>query len=240
MRAAPFLLSMLAAMTCAPALATTFMEETVTCPIGGETFEYQAMASTSSFGAMLDGMPIGPGPNPYAPPICPTNKLVMYRDFTKAELETLTAIIAKPDYVAAASSETPHYLIYRLARALGDAEALPWVMLSATWEAKNAGEGDPRVARYNGEFVALVLEEKPDSSDFRSIALRARAANALRELGRFDEAEALRKSIVIAPDAGGADDDARANREGWSGYLTALAAPIAARDARRIIPEARR
>ena len=72
-----------------------------------------------------------------------------------------------------------------------------------------------------------------DDAEFESIAVRFRTANALRELGRFDEAEAIRSAIVISHNAGAADERAAANRTGWSKLIADLAAPIARKDSSR-------
>lgn len=229
MRMRALLLAVGGLFLAAPIAASTYVEVEKTCPVGGEKFKYMELASITTFGAMPDGMPIGSGAFPIELPQCPGNGLVMYEDFDAAKVEKLAGIIARPDYQALRAAETRYYLAYRLAKELGEAESAPWLLLSATWEAKNAGGGD-RARRYNEAFVALVRGLAADAKSFASIAVRARAANALRELGRFDEAEAMRAGIVIDPDAGGGDSDAAENRKGWGGYLAALARPIARHD----------
>ena len=218
------------AMLCAPLHASTYYPQQETCPVGGEKFEFMALGSISQWGALPDGMPIGSGSFPIQAPQCPGNGLVMYRDFTPAEVKLLEAFVGSADYKALrAAGETPYYLAYRTAKALGE-DNPAGLLLNATWEAKNADPAGERARRYNAEFVALVGGMKADAAAFESIALRARAANALRELGRFEEAEALRASIAIAPDAGGTGEDAPENRAGWGRYLALLAAPIARQD----------
>lgn len=218
----------------APALASTYFTVEKICPVGGQKFKYQSLGSISTWGAFPDGMPIGSGMFPVQLPQCPGNGLVMFRDFDKAAVAKLTPYVGGTEYrELRAAGETPYYLAYQTSRMLADPEP-EWLLLSASWEAKNAGEAESaRAARYNAEFVDLVKQRAISATEFESIALRARAANALRELGRFDEAEALRASIVIAPDAGGAGDDAAQNREGWSSYVAKLAAPIVRKDMTR-------
>ena len=214
----------------APAIASTFSPVTKTCPVGGQKFRFMAQMSSTSWGQLPDGMPLGTGPYPTMLPQCPKNGLVMYRDFDAAAVTQLAVLVASPEYQALRATETPHYLAYWLARRLGDTDRLAWLLMAATWEAKNSADVDPRGKRYAEEFVALIRAAPVSSSNFESIALRARAANALRELGQFQEAETLRASIVIAPDAGGTDSDAAENREGWAQFLTLLAEPIARSD----------
>jgi hypothetical protein len=215
------------------ARASTFVEENVTCPVGGETFKYMAFASYSTFGAYPDGMPIGSAYFPLALPQCPKNGLVMYRDFTADEVTRLSPYIASPEYVALrAAEETPYYLAYRTAKFVGDPDT-HWLLLSASWEAKNADAAGALARRYNKEFVDAVRALVADAQNFGSIAARFRAANALRELGRFAEAEEMRAAIVIASDAGGSDGDAADNREGWGKFVASLEAPIKRNDTSR-------
>lgn len=216
-----------------PAHASTYVEQKVKCPVGGKTFKYMALASISEWGALPDGMPLGSGTFPVELPQCPTNGLVMYRDFTPQDIAKLTTYIEGPEYQALrAAGETPHYLAYQIAKVLGDPRPY-WLLLAAGWEAKNRDEHGARARRYNEEFVAVVRALPAEAATFESIALRVRSANALRELGRFEEAEALRESIRIAPDAGGTGQEAAENRTGWDGLVKALAAPIARKDQSR-------
>ncbi|HSI18026.1 MAG TPA: hypothetical protein VK980_09670 [Sphingomonas sp.] len=231
MRLVPALLAAALMTGPAPAWASTFAPTKKTCPIGGEKFDYMALMSISTYGELPDGMPIGSGMFPILMPQCPGNGLVMYRDFDAATVKRLEPIIASPAYQALRKTETRYYLAYRLAAELGD-DGATWLLLSATWEAKNAGAAD-QAHRYMEEFVARVAAMPTSATDLTSIALRARAANALRELGRFKEAEQVRAAIVIDPEAGGSGDDAVQNRKGWARYLAKLAAPIARGDTAR-------
>jgi hypothetical protein len=216
-----------------PAHASTYFEETKTCPVGGETFKYMALGSISQWGALPDGMPLGSGRFPNLPPQCPGNGLVMYRAFTAQDIAKLVPYVAGADYKALRTGgETPYYLAYRTAVMLGDADA-PWLLLSASWEAKNKDPDGPMVKRYNEEFVTAARATPGDPRSFETIALRFRTANALRELGRWDEAEALRASIVVSADTGGQDTDAQKNRAGWTRMIAALQAPILRKDQTR-------
>ncbi|WP_447728450.1 hypothetical protein [Sphingomonas koreensis] len=204
-----------------------------TCPVGGEAFDAPALMHYSTFGAFPDGQPIGSIEFPVLLAECPGNGLVLYDTFTPEETAKLGPLVASEPYKALRGSETSYYRAAWLAKGLGSKERAAWLLLSATWQAKQASPSGDQARRYNGEFVTAVAELPIDAGKLESIALRARAANALRELGRFDEAEALRASIVIAPDAGGLDDRGAKNRAGWGGYLKDLAAPIARKDATR-------
>lgn len=219
-------------MAAAPATASTYGTVQKTCPVGGEKFSATELMSISTWGRLPDGMPLGSGEFPIQLTQCPGNGLVMYRTFTPDDVARLKPLIADPAYQGLRKTETRYYLAYWLATRLGDDNA-PWLLLSATWQAKNIDPAGELARRYNSEFVALVAKLPVSDTDFVSIALRARAVNALRELGRFDDADALGKSIKIADTAGGTDDNAAANRKGWSEYLAGLSLVIARRDAAR-------
>ncbi len=212
--------------------ASTFVPVVMTCAVGGEKFKFLDQASSTSWGQLPDGMRLGTGPNPGMLPQCPTNGLVMYREFDKATVEKLAPILAGVDYQALRATETPYYLAYWLAKRLGD-DSQAWLLLAAGWEAKNVDPASPRARRYAEEFIALVAAMPIDDMSLDSIALRARAANALRERARFAEAEALRASIKVGADAGGTASVAADNRAGWRDFLAALAAPFARGDSAR-------
>ena len=216
-----------------PAKASTFVEETVKCPVGGEKFKYMGLASISTFGAFPDGMPFGSGSFPVALPQCPKNGLVMYREFKADEITKLSAYIAGAEYLALRpAGHTQYYLAYRIATILDDPDA-HWVLLSASWEAKNMDPAGLLARRYNEEFILAVESLPVDAQNFESIAARVRAANALRELGRFAEAEAMRAAIAVASDAGGTNAHAADNRAGWLKLIQLLEAPIKRNDQAR-------
>jgi hypothetical protein len=216
-----------------PLAASSYTEVEKTCPIGGKKFKFMELMSISTFGRMADGMPVGSGIFPIDLPKCPDNGLVMYKDFSKADLAVLKPIVAGAEYQALQRKETVYFLAAWLAEKLGERDQVAGLLLSATWEAKNQEPGGEMARRYNEAFLAWVAALPADNRSFGSIALRVRAANALREMGRFDEAEAMRAAVVIPADAGGTDPEAADNREGWTQYLGMMAAPIARRDASR-------
>ncbi len=183
---------MLALLPGAPALATTFMPQHFTCPIGGEKFDAQVMGSNTTFGARPDGMPYSPMPI-YPLVICPGNGFILFDgSFTPAETAELTAAVASPEFQALRTSDTSYYRAWWLMRRIGrDPHALASTLLQASWEAEGAQK-----ARYQAEFVVAVRELKRDNGAEQSwLWLNLRAANALRELGRFDEVPAVLKAI---------------------------------------------
>jgi hypothetical protein len=111
-----------------------------------------------------------------------------------------------------------------------------WALLQASWEAE--GKPDLR-ARYLGELAALSAKVAPNPADIDWIGMEGRAINALRELGRFDEAEARLEKVPLAgldvkvpagPGAGPkAVADAKAKRN-WLTFFRQLKVAIARKD----------
>ncbi len=214
-------------------MASTYVPQKLKCPVGGKSFKYMALASITHWGRLPDGMPLGSGIFPTPPPKCPDNALVMYRDFTSAEIKSLNAFVNSDGYRALiTSSETTYYLAWRTAKHLGDADAV-WLLLQASWEAKNIDPESERAKRYNSEFAEAASQAPKTPVSFEAIALQMRRANALRELGRFEAAEAARIAISIPDSLGGNEEDANANRKGWRDTIAALGAVIARRDPSR-------
>lgn len=175
--------------------------QTIRCPIGGEKFQWPSLMSYSTWGRMPDGQPLGSASFPIPIPQCPKNGLPLYDEFDKATVAKLTPLVASAGFARLrAAGETPRYLVQWLQQQLG-APAIDsaWVLLQAGWEAKNLG--DPaRVARYNEEYVARVATLTGDPLPVHG--MKARRVNALRELGRFDEAEAARHALLAVPATG--------------------------------------
>lgn len=165
----------------------------ITCPIGGEKFEALAAgASHISYGSRPDGVSYGIGAVPV--PECPGNGLVLFDDFDAAAIERLAPLIASPEYRKFAEQDSTYYRAQWLATRIGrpETEALT-LLLRATWQAKEKdlpGEAD-KVRDYQQEFIRRVRALPEDPKDELFIGLHARAANALREIGRFEDAAAM-------------------------------------------------
>jgi hypothetical protein len=204
----------------------------MTCPIGGASFEFVRPAASDPIGTRPDGKPYGPVRYPLALPECPDNGLVMYKDYDQAEVEKLTPMVASADYQAL-RKDSAYYRAYRLMRELGEApDDYLWALLQASWEADNRPE---LRTRYQTELIEAAAAVPARPQDMKWIGMEGRVINALRELGRFDEAKAKLTSLSLAsldvplPQAGqGSEDeikDAR-NRRFWLDYFKALGAAI--------------
>jgi len=208
------------------AIAGFPVTEQRTCPIGGERFSYTTTASYSTWGARPDGKPFGSWEFPLALPECPGNGLVVYGEFSEADLARLEPLIAQDDYRALRRrGDTSYYRAYWLMRRL-DAPAPDalWMLVQASWQ---AGDASPLRRRYLEELVeAAPLLGRP--TDVTNLAVRARVINALRELGRFEEATAMIEATPvdeIAPDSA----TVRSTSD-WRGHYRQLARLIARRD----------
>lgn len=178
-----------------PAHASMAYEKQMTCPVGGETFTYIATSSFSTFGSRPDGKPYGSWIFPTPLPECPTNRLVMYRNFLPEEIAQLTQLVQSADYVAL-HGEAPYYRAQWLATRMdaGKADYPLWILLQASW---GVDDDLPRKARYQAEFVERSAAFPIDPPKVETLILRFRVANALRELGRFNEALAALDTISL-------------------------------------------
>lgn len=234
----------LAMLGCAtPALATTVFNYQETCPVGGEQFETFGYGSYTTFGARLDGRPYGSSQFPLNIPVCPGNGFVLYKgasEFTPEQIAVLTPYVAG-DYRAIAN-ETTHYRAAQLARVAGEpVSTQAWLMLQASWQASD--QDAPLFERYQSEFLALaevaLSEGSPANTEWWMMQFRA--ANAERQLGRFDAGLARLSGLPMDRLASaGRDGQVDAEfAENYRGGLTLLRGIIEARDA-SVEPEAAR
>jgi len=181
-------LAALALVCAAPAQAGIAYAREETCPVGGETFSFTTTASYTIFGQRPDGKPYGSWRFPLAMPECPSNALVVYREFKPEEIAALTALVQSPEYQAL-RSETPYFRAAWLARRMDAADPFQalFLMLSATWEVDDAPDTK---ARYQRAFAEAALVVPIDVAQINTLFLHYRRANALRELGDFQAARA--------------------------------------------------
>lgn len=214
-----------------PVLAGFPVTRQMTCPIGGERFDFTTTGSYTIFGSRPDGKPFGSWTFPLELPECPGNGLIVYKEtFEPAELTRLGALIVTPGYRALRGGDTSYYRLSWLLRETGAPRPqVLWALVRATWQ---PADDSPLRARYLGELAAAVAAETDAPADLAGYALRAYGINALRELGRFDEAVALLTRSPLAPlgpegSLPGAEDD---DRSGWLDHFTRLQALLARRD----------
>jgi hypothetical protein len=223
-----------------------FDQREFACPVGGAKFTQDVSYSTFSLVTFPDGSYPGDERIDAEIPVCPDNGLVIlpdfaamaapgnnsmiYADYSAAELASLPALIVDPTY-AALKPDGRHIQALWLATRLGRPAFTRFNLLQrATWAAV-----DPALRR---RLVARLAEEGPGLIDAADLPDQSRRhyrffiVNALRELGRFDEALALIDAIerqgppVRAP----VDPD---NMYGPDEYAPQMRALIAEKDMER-------
>jgi len=235
-----FVLAAAIAAVAAPAAGAvppTPAARAMTCPIGGGSFKFEAVAPPVVVGERPDGRPIGSIKFPLTLPECPENGLVLYKEYDSAEVAKLEPLVASEAYRELRKSETQYYRAYWLMREMGvGPDRYLWALLQASWEA----EGRPELRkRYLEEFVEASAKVPERPADLAWIGMEGRAINALRELGRFDEALARLDKVPLAaleaPAAAAAAESAEAaararTRRGWRTFFTAIRPVIERRD----------
>lgn len=209
--------------------ATAAAAGTMTCPIGGATFSYKPAPPGAGIGLRPDGKPYGSGHFPTILPECPDNGLILYKDYSPAEVAKLTPLVASEDYQAL-RRETQYYRAYWLMKQMGlGPERYLWALLQASWEAESRPE---LRARYLAELADESAKADPQPNDLNWIGMEARSINALRELGRFDDASGRLAKVpldALQPAAGGATS-ADAVKRTWLTYFEQLKAAIERKD----------
>ena len=186
-----FVVALSLVFVAAPAAALTFVENEITCPIGGEKFTARQAASGTAMGQNLDRRSFGATASPWPLAKCRGNGFVLFRpQFEDAELAVLRPIVESPAYREAAARETDYYLAATLMRALdAPPETLATVLLQASWEA----EGDARYPRYAAEALAeferYLAAAPADPADDAWVGFMQLAGELERRLGRFDAAQ---------------------------------------------------
>lgn len=178
------------ALSAAPmnvAQATTFFETTRKCPMGGEKFKSLEIGSYTSWGQRPDGRSYGTLPI-FPLPVCPKNGFVIFdENFTKEELAKLNEAVASGEYQALVkSNEAPFYRAWWLAtkinRPLRERAGL---LMQAGW---GVDENPERKRQIQREFADLTEQFDLDDKEGDGFWLSLRGANALREIGDFQNA----------------------------------------------------
>lgn len=236
----PVFAAAVAAFACTAAaapVAAPVATRTMTCPIGGGSFQFQPVAPPVVAGERPDGRPVGGTRFPLALPECPDNGLVLYKEYDSGEVAKLEPLVASEAYLALRKDGTQYYRAYWLMREMGlPPERYLWALLQASWEA----EGRPELRkRYLEELVEATAKMPSRPGDLTWIGMEGRAINALRELGRFEEALARLDKVPLAgleaPAPAGAAATPQAltqarSRRGWRTFFTAIRPAIERRD----------
>jgi hypothetical protein len=216
------------AAAASPASAGKPVTETMTCPIGGGSFPFTTTASYSTYGERPDGRPFGSWTFPLALPECPDNGLVLYKEYTPEEVAKLEPLVASEAYQALRKEDTSYYRAYWLMKAMGlGPERYLWALLQASWQAQDKPE---LRKRYLTELADASAAVPARPADLNWIGMEGRAINALRELGRFDEASARLARVPLAGLAAAGDTPEAKTRRGWHSFFKAIGPAIERRD----------
>jgi len=123
------------------AIAGSPIDDEVTCPVGGEKFVITGTTSCSTMGRMLSLQPITSCDFVTRLPICPKNKLPMYRDFNDDEVKTITAFMKTKAYKDALT-ESPYFRAYLLSKEIENSESQEsfFLIQNALWYGKNTSQ----------------------------------------------------------------------------------------------------
>lgn len=179
---------LLVSVSVSTALAHTAVQVQKTCPLCSKSFEAVLDASGTQFGVRLDLKPLGPIAAPWAVPVCPDCKFVLYADnIDKAELEKCRKIVAGERYKAAAQRSSYH-LLGILREELGrDELTLAWTFLQASWQEEGKKDSyieDLKLALKH--FSAFLAAAKEKGEKWQDACLLS--GEIERRLGKFDEA----------------------------------------------------
>lgn len=175
---------------CPPVHATTFSKETFTCPVGGQKFRDDVIASMTSWGQRPDGRRYGTTPV-IALTECPKNGFVYFEDkIGKDDAVKLAPLVASADYQNLRKSDVQHYRAWWLMNKIGrDPLDSAWMLLVSSWES----DDQPLLKqKYQRAFVAEVGKVALTTANHETWFWTAlRAADVWRELGDFVQSDAL-------------------------------------------------
>jgi hypothetical protein len=166
----------------------TFREREFICPIGGEKFSMQMAASGTSFGTGLDLKPYGAIVAPWPLAKCPKNGLVLFKQFSKADVAVLAPFIDTQEYQKLQKTQTHYYVAAQLAKRIGlSRQEVSSLLLQATWEA----ETSEQYAKYAMEASIVYNEILGELSPGQEQWLRTQLllGEFERRMGLFDAAE---------------------------------------------------
>jgi hypothetical protein len=168
------------------------------CPVGGEEFTVTGTASCTTMGRTMSFRPYTSCDFITRLPVCPSNGLPMYQEFTQDQIVKLTSLIATPDY-AALRELPPWQRAYGIANYLGQAgsSAAFGILLSAMWfETVPFFESKSTLDQFLAE-AELELERAPEAN---KPIFNAILAYALASAGRIKESDERLDQARQAPD----------------------------------------
>lgn len=179
-----------------------------TCPIGGERFRQAVTHPHMALASFPDGSHMGDEWVDQQIPECPDNRLpilpdyaasekgsglLAYHEYTAEELAALPALLASAEWQALLG-QTRTLRAYWLAKQIGRPAFDRFeLLLHASWGAEDDAQRRTALEWQVADLPTLI--DELGSDDERSAFARYHVVNALRELGRFEEALALLEAI---------------------------------------------
>ena len=120
-------------------VATTLTTEERICPLGGERFTVDVLASYSTFGQRLDLKTLGTyGTDPFRLVVCPNGFVDFKKNYSEEEIISFTSLINSTSYQNSRSGNTDYYLLAKILEHAGAHKLnIGWTYLEASWEAEN-------------------------------------------------------------------------------------------------------
>jgi hypothetical protein len=181
------------------------------CPVGGEAFEQDVSVSYYPLESLPNGSALGGQFSDRGVPVCPGNGLVLapafdeeegspeaFTPYTAEEIAQLPALIASTEYKAL-KDESRCWRLYWLAGKLRRPAIQRFhLLLHVSWLGDTTEAHHRNVGYMAAEGDALIEEFPPE---FPRTLAKFYVANALRELGQFDEADVRLAQLLTQREA---------------------------------------
>ncbi|MEO0653620.1 MAG: hypothetical protein AAFY77_01995 [Pseudomonadota bacterium] len=181
-----------------PAQAGMPVDQTITCPVGGEEFTVTVTPSCSEMGRSMSFAPITSCDFITRLPICPGNGLPLYREFSQDEIAHLEGFVSTPDYQRLRQLR-PWQRAHGLAQHLGEAgtETSFWLLLRGLWYDPEAFFDGPETLQ---KFLDEADQERARAGAENVPFLVAIVGYALSAAGRLDDANVRLDQAMRAAD----------------------------------------
>jgi len=107
---------------------------TKTCPLSGVEFKATVEMSGTRFCTRYDLKAVGPIGSPPAVPVCPDHGLVLYREFTEAEVASLRTWVTTPSFQSLAPTAPWWRAAETMKHLHEDPADIAWGYLMASWQ----------------------------------------------------------------------------------------------------------
>ncbi len=191
------LLATALAFFCKAALAGMPTEETVTCPVGGEEFTVVGTLSCSTMGRTMSFKPVSSCDFVTRLPICPSNGLPLYQEFSDQQVDRLEGLLDSEEYqeIAALSPWRRAYRISVFLEGSGTPTGFNLLLNGYWYDEAFLGEAEAL-----DDLLAEAATERSRAPAADRPFLDAILAYALFRAGRTQDAEAMLNTARSATD----------------------------------------